>query len=139
MKRAGQSGPPEPILLLDENISGAKVHSLLERAGVRVVRFLDHLERGAPDEMVIAKAEQLGAILVSRDRDFRRHRATSVAFKASNARVIWVTAKEAGSPDVLASLLVRAWGRIAVFVANENPPALARLDGTARLTKESLR
>ena len=139
MKPVGQSGPPEPALLLDENISGTRVHALLERAGIRALKFLDHLERETPDEKVIEKAEQLRVVLVSRDRDFRHHRSTLDAFKASKARVIWVIAKEAGTPEVLASLLIRARRRIAQFAADGNGPAFARLDGTAKLSRDRLR
>lgn len=139
MKPAGQSGPPEPALLLDENISGARVHALLEKAGFRVVRFLDILERGASDVQVIAAAEQRGLVIVSRDQDFRHHKATLEALKASNVRVIWVIAKGAGSPEVLANLLVRARRRIADFSANVPTPSLAKLDSTARLTRDRLR
>lgn len=139
MKRAGRTERPEPVLLLDENISGAKVHRLLTDAGIRAELFFDHLATEATDEQVIAKASQLGAIVVSRDRDFRYHPGTLEALKASQAMVIWVVAKEAGRPEVLAALLIRARSRISAFAAESSPPALARLDGTAKLTKERLR
>ena len=139
VRPAGQSGSPEPALLLDENISGTRVHALLEKAGICAARFLDVLDRGASDEKVIAVATQLDLVIVSRDRDFRHHKGTFEAFKASNARVIWVVAKGAGNPDVLASLLIRARRRIAAFVASGPAPALARLDSAARLTSDRLR
>lgn len=139
MKPACQNEPLEPPLFLDENISGSKVHALLKQSGIHVTRFHDVLASGASDVEVIAVAARLGLVIVSRDRDFRHHKATFHAFQKSSARVIWVVAKGAGQPEVLASLLIRARRRIAAFVSSGPPPALARMDSTAKLIKDCLR
>lgn len=56
-------------LLADHCISNAAVR-YLEQRGHEVLRLRDHMARDAPDQRVIAKARQLGAILLSLNGDF---------------------------------------------------------------------
>lgn len=54
---------------LDENFPRAAVGELVQ-AGHECSRALDHFPRGASDEAIFAKAQELGAVLVTTDRDF---------------------------------------------------------------------
>ncbi len=54
---------------LDENIPRAAVDELIGR-GHRCSRALDHFPPGTPDEELFAKAQVLGAVFVTTDRDF---------------------------------------------------------------------
>lgn len=139
MRLAGRSGPPEPVLFLDENLSGSKVLELLSAAGVQAISSLELLPRGAPDLDVIAAAAEHNLVIVTRDRDFRHHPSIAAAFRASKARAVFVIAKGSGRPEILAALLIKARRRIAAFVAEESAPALAKLGSSGKLTKVRLR
>lgn len=138
MRPARRSGPPEPTLLLDENISGTRVHGLLDAAGISAVRFRDLLPTGSPDIEVVNAASLHGLVIVTRDRDFRYHPAVRAAFRNGQARAVFVVAKGAGRPTELARMLTRARRKIAIF-ATENAPALATLDGSGALKRVRLR
>ncbi|MHB8836735.1 MAG: DUF5615 family PIN-like protein [Candidatus Methylomirabilia bacterium] len=101
MKPAGRSGLPEPTLLLDENLSGTKVHALLDAAGIKSVSFHSILLSGATDFEVITVAIERNLVIVTRDKDFKYHPAISSAFRASAARCIHVVATGAGVPHIL--------------------------------------
>lgn len=134
MNSAGRSEPPEPTLLLGENLSGPKVHALLKAGGIKSVPFRSLLPQGAPDIDVIAAAVKHGLVIVTRDRDFRNHPAISTAFRSSTARCIHVVANGAGIPSILAPMLIQARRKISAFAASSSAPAMAVLRAGGKLT-----
>ncbi len=57
--------------LLDENMS-AEVAEVLRAEGHLAEDVREHLESGAPDEWVMVAADNLGAVVLTFDRDFLR-------------------------------------------------------------------
>ena len=56
-------------VLLDENFPKAAV-DVIEAAGHEVIPFVDVCEFGADDEVVFESAQNLGAVILTSDRDF---------------------------------------------------------------------
>ena len=56
--------------VLDEN-APVNVVDLLEDYGAEVSRITDYLPEGSPDQLVAAACDQLGAIVLSIDSDFK--------------------------------------------------------------------
>ena len=56
-------------ILLDENFPKSAV-DVIEAAGHEVIPFVDVCEFGADDEVVFESAQNLGAVILTSDRDF---------------------------------------------------------------------
>ena len=59
---------------MDENVNGAITRGL-RRRGVDVVTAQGDIPRGTPDDLVLARATQLGRVLFSQDEDLLREAA----------------------------------------------------------------
>jgi predicted nuclease of predicted toxin-antitoxin system len=86
---------------IDHCISNA-IMDALRATGAEVLRLREHLPTDAPDEMVLAMAQQLEAILVSLNGDF----ANIVTYPPAHYRGI-IALQVHNHPEIIPQLMIR--------------------------------
>lgn len=136
MKRSASprsASQPEPVFVLDENLSGKSIVAGLLAKGLKVRPFADVFPRGM-DDMALLKAisETRDLFLVTRDRDFRHKPDVSRALRRTSVGVFVLTASGNRTGEQLQAILIESWSRM-VRVARKSPRpfiALVRGDGS---------
>ena len=129
--------PNPPVYFIDRSLGRHLIADALRDAGTRVEVHDDHLRQDAPDEEWIALVGDEGWLAVTKDRNIRYRAAEIAAVKHHGARVLVLRAKNATGVE-LANVLVTALSRIERFVSRNDPPFIAGIDRSGRITRYAI-
>ena len=113
--------------LLDENLQGDSFYSVLEAAGIYVVRCRDEGFEGTEDAIWIPAAAQLGYVIVSGDQRQRYRAWEKEALVRSGARVLHVVMGKHVTHPELAQNFVNTYEAIERFIKRTKPPFVATI------------
>jgi hypothetical protein len=119
--------------VLDENLAGRSILDALGAHQIPAIASTALVPAGASDEDLLAAMEPTKHFLVSRDRDFRYHRATTdLAASRKMGRFI-ITARKNMTGRDFAELLIRAWPTIRKIIGRTKRPFIATIDRAGKI------
>jgi len=122
------------ILLLDENLSGHRIIEGLTAHGIPVKPQTSIMERGIPDEEVLAALQQHpDCFLLSKDSDFHKKPAIKEAMIRQGIGVFVITAHKGKTAAELVELIRISWSRIERFARKHDRPFVAKILADGRV------
>lgn len=137
-KRSGSSSisrPPDPALIffVDECLGTVKVPAALRAAGVEVKTLADVFTPGTHDAEWLAALHGREWIVLTKDKNIRRHPLEAQALVAADLRVFVVTATDLTGEET-GAVIVDALPRIRRFCKKNRPPFIAGITKTSQVT-----
>lgn len=122
------------VLLLDENLSGHRIIDGLIEHGIPVAAQTSIMERGIPDEEVLAAlAQHPDCFLLSKDSDFHKKPAVKEAMIRHGIGVFVITAHKGKTASELVELIHISWRRIERFAKKHNRTFVAKILANGRV------
>jgi predicted nuclease of predicted toxin-antitoxin system len=122
------------ILLLDENLSGHRIIDGLTQHGIPVRAQTSIMERGIPDEEVLAAlAQHPDCFLLSKDSDFHKKPFIKEAMIHHGVGVFVITAHKGKTAPELVELIHASWRRIERFAERHERPFVAKILADGRV------
>jgi predicted nuclease of predicted toxin-antitoxin system len=117
----------EPLIFfLDGNLGKYKIADALRQAGVEVQIHDDHFRQGTPDEDWLRDVGQRGWIVLTKDTQIRYRAPERAALMQARVRAFVLTAGNLSARE-MADIFLKALPAIRRFVANHQPPFIAKV------------
>ena len=130
MSSTNPKPPNETILMLDENLSGKTIISALQKRSVPVRSQTDYMERGVPDETLLALlAHERNVYLLTKDRDFRYKPSVKKALIEAKVGAFVITATKNKTGAQLVEMIAIAWPKIQRAIERNKRPFVAKIMG----------
>lgn len=124
------------VLLLDENLSGHRIIDGLTQHGIPVKPQTSIMERGIPDEEVLAAlAKHPDCFLLSKDSDFHKKPPIRAAMIRHGIGVFVITTHKNKTAPELVELIRVSWPRIERFAGKHERPFVAKILADGRVER----
>ena len=125
--RTRSSSRLEPLVFfLDRNLGKHTIADALRQAGVEVQIHDDHFRQETPDEEWLREVGQRSWIVLTKDTQIRYRAHERAALMQAGVRTFVLVAKNLSGRE-MADVLVKALPAIRRFVANHQPPFIAKV------------
>ena len=125
--RTRSSSRLEPLVFfLDRNPGKHTIADALRQAGVEVQIHDDHFRQETPDEEWLREVGQRSWIVLTKDTQIRYRAHERAALMQAGVRTFVLVAKNLSGRE-MADVLVKALPAIRRFVANHQPPFIAKV------------